>query len=128
MTKVSGWIPFLLMLAVILVVVAAGCTSPSAQPAPGITSSPAAGGGQTVMIQNFAFSPATLTVKAGTTVTWTNNDGTQHTVTPDAGAPAGFGSGGLSPGTSYSFTFTSPGTYPYHCSIHTSMKGTVIVT
>ncbi len=125
MTTNARWLPFLVMLAMILAVLSAACTAPSGQPAP--TGTPAATG-ENVQIQNFAFSPATLTVKAGTTVTWTNNDGTQHTVTPDAGAPAGFGSGGLSPGTSYSFTFTGPGTYPYHCSIHQSMKGTVVVT
>jgi plastocyanin len=73
---------------------------------------------------NFAFSPATLTVKTGTKVTWTNSDSVTHTVTADQGT---FDSGGLSPGSSFSFTFTKTGTYSYHCNIHHSMTATVIV-
>jgi plastocyanin len=113
------------MLAMILAVLSAACTAPSGTPAP--TGTPAAGGENAILIQNFAFSPATLTVKAGTAVTWTNRDGADHTITADPGAPAGFGSGNLASGASYSFTFTSPGTYTYHCSIHPSMKGTIVV-
>jgi plastocyanin len=73
---------------------------------------------------NFAFSPATLTVKTGTKVTWTNNDSVTHTVTADQGA---FDSGDLSPGSSFSFMFTKAGTYKYHCNIHHSMMATIIV-
>lgn len=78
----------------------------------------------TVVIQNFAFSPNTITVKVGTTVTWINQDSTVHNVISDTGA---FGSKNLNPGESYNFTFTQAGTYPYTCTIHPSMKGTVIV-
>lgn len=126
MTAHARWLPFLVLLAVILAVVSAACTAPSGQPAPVVT--PAAAGENAILIQNFAFSPATLAIKTGTTVTWTNRDSVTHTIAPDAGAPAGFGSGSLAPGASYQFTFTSPGTYAYHCSIHPSMKGTVVVT
>ena len=80
--------------------------------------------GNAVSISNFSFTPGTLTVAAGTTVTWTNNDSTTHTVTSDTGA---FGSGNLTPGSSFSHTFAGPGSYAYHCSIHTSMRGTVTV-
>jgi plastocyanin len=66
-------------------------------------------------------------VKAGTTVTWTNNDGATHAIASDTGDPAAFSSDPISSGATYSFTFTQPGTYAYHCSIHPSMKGTVIV-
>jgi plastocyanin len=66
-------------------------------------------------------------VKTGTTVTWMNNDGAPHTIVSEAGSPATFSSESLSTGASYSFTFAQPGTYTYHCSIHPSMKGTVIV-
>ena len=73
---------------------------------------------------NFAFSPLTLTVKTGTKVTWTNKDTVTHTVTDDKGA---FNSGLLTPGNSFSFTFTQAGTYSYHCNIHHSMMATIVV-
>lgn len=81
---------------------------------------------QAVTIQNFAFSPASLTVSPGTTVTWTNKDSTAHTVTIDSGS--GPNSGQIQPGQSYSFTFQQSGTYAYHCSIHPQMKATVVVS
>ena len=79
----------------------------------------------TVIIQNFAFSPNSLTVKAGTNVTWINQDSTTHTVTSDDGAFQS--SGNLNKGDNYTFTFTKAGTYPYHCSMHPSMTGKIIV-
>jgi plastocyanin len=81
----------------------------------------------TVSIQNFAFSPADITVKKGTTVTWTNNDSTTHTVTASSGE-TGPNSGNLAPGGKYSFMFATAGTFHYHCSIHPEMLGTVTVT
>jgi plastocyanin len=106
----------------------AGCTS-SQSPAPqgAGTAAPAAGPGA-ITIKSFAFSPQEMTVKQGTTVTWTNQDGVAHTIVSDAGAPEAISSGPVSQGGSFSFTFTKPGTYPYHCSIHPSMTGSVIVT
>lgn len=80
-----------------------------------------------VEIANFAFSPADITVKKGTTVTWTNKDSTAHTVTETDGK-AGPASGDLSQGKSYSFTYNTVGTFAYHCSIHPDMTGTVTVT
>lgn len=82
-------------------------------------------GANEVFIQGMAFSPATLTVTAGTTVKWTNKDGVTHTVTSDNTL---FDSGNVLPNGIYSYTFSTAGTYTYHCSIHTSMKGTVVVT
>lgn len=76
-------------------------------------------------IQNFAFHPNPLTIKAGTTVTWTNTDPTAHTVTADDNS---FNSGPIGPGGTFSHTFTTPGTVTYHCSIHPSMHGTVTIT
>jgi plastocyanin len=70
-----------------------------------------------------AFSPSTLTVTAGTTVTWTNKDGVPHTVTSDNGL---FDSGSISNNGTYSHKFETAGTYPYHCSIHTSMTAKVV--
>ena len=79
-----------------------------------------------VTIQNFAFSPKTLTVAPGTTVMWTNKDSAPHTVTSDSGST--LASGDLSQGKSYTHTFTKAGTYAYHCAIHPYMHGTVIVS
>jgi plastocyanin len=84
----------------------------------------AAQSGNAVTIQGMAFSPLTLTVAVNTTVTWTNNDGVTHTVTSDA---AVFNSGNVAPGGTFSYQFTTAGTYPYHCTIHNYMTGTVIV-
>jgi len=80
-----------------------------------------------VTIQDFAFSPKTITVKVGDTVTWTNQDSVQHDVTADD--PSDFAPSGslLSKGQSYSFKFNKAGTYSYHCTPHPYMKGTVIV-
>ena len=80
-----------------------------------------------VTIKDFAFSPANITVKKGTTVTWTNQDSTAHTVTETDGKD-GPGSGNLDQGKSYSFTFNTVGTFSYDCSIHPSMTGKVTVT
>ena len=88
--------------------------------------------GPTVTIQNFAFSPDSITVPKGTTVTWVNQDTVNHQIINDAQGTVAqgalFTSGSLQKGAGYSFRFDSPGTYPYHCNIHPSMKATVIVT
>ncbi|MDF3039904.1 MAG: blue (type 1) copper domain protein [Thermomicrobiales bacterium] len=78
-----------------------------------------------VSIANFAFQPDTLQVAVGTAVTWTNSDSTAHTVTSDTGA---FDAGALAPGASFTQTFTTPGTYTYHCQIHPFMTGTIVVS
>jgi amicyanin len=78
-----------------------------------------------VHIKNFAFSPATITVKAGSTVVWTNDDAIQHDVTFDGG---GITSSVLNHNDTFSHTFPTAGTYHYICSIHPFMHGTVIVT
>jgi plastocyanin len=77
-----------------------------------------------VFIQGMAFNPATITVAANTTIKWTNKDGGAHTVTSNTGL---FESGTLVTGAAYSFTFTSAGTYPYHCTFHPTMTATVVV-
>ncbi|MDD2254793.1 MAG: cupredoxin family copper-binding protein [Methanoculleus sp.] len=112
----------------ILACMVAGCTSyqtpATTTPAVQQSSTP---GGNAITIKNFAFDPSTITVKTGTAVTWTNQDSAPHIVVSDTGSPAAFSSESLSNGASYKFTFTQPGTYTYHCSIHPSMKGTIIV-
>jgi plastocyanin len=78
-----------------------------------------------VVIKNFAFSPATVTVTAGSTVVWTNNDSIQHDITFNGG---GLASNVLNHNDTFSHTFPTAGTYHYICSIHPFMHGTVIVT
>ncbi|HLI66641.1 MAG TPA: cupredoxin domain-containing protein [Caulobacteraceae bacterium] len=78
-----------------------------------------------VKISMFAFSPGVTTVPAGSSVTWTNNDDDAHSVVADNKA---FRSAPLDTGDSYSFTFTTPGVYPYHCGLHPQMVGKIVVT
>jgi plastocyanin len=119
------------LLVVIAIVVVAGFVTAcgSTTKAPSGSGGGGPSGGNSVTIKNFAFQPKTLTVKSGTTVTWTNDDSTPHTVqfadrsiptSPDLSA-----GGGQS---TYSHTFPAPGTYPYICGIHTFMTGTIKVT
>lgn len=77
-----------------------------------------------VRIDNFSFGPATLTIPAGTTVTWTNHDDIPHNVVSTDGV---FKSKVIDTDESFSFTFTKAGTYPYFCAIHPKMTGKVIV-
>ncbi len=77
-----------------------------------------------VKIDNFSFGPATLTVAAGTTVTWTNRDDIPHTVVSTAGV---FKSEALDTDEKFSYTFAKAGSFPYFCSIHPKMTGTVVV-
>jgi len=79
----------------------------------------------TVSIDNFTFTPPTLTVKAGTTVTWTNKDDIPHAI---ASATNAFTkSKALDTGDTYAFTFTTPGTYKYFCYLHPRMIGSIVV-
>lgn len=102
----------------------------------GTAGTAATGNGQTKQVEivtdssgNFAFSPATLTIPVGTTVTWKNTTDVGHTVSSDDGKT--FNSGDSTPlssgGGTFSFTFTAPGTFAYHCDFHPSMKATIIV-
>jgi plastocyanin len=77
-----------------------------------------------VMIDNFVFEPERLTIKAGTTVTWTNRDDIPHTV---AAKDRSFKSKVMDTDETYSFTFTTPGEYTYFCSLHPHMTATIVV-
>lgn len=77
-----------------------------------------------VIIKNFAFAPMSLSVKAGTSVTWKNLDGEPHTVTSVDGL---FRSGAIDQNESFTFKFDKPGTYKYLCSIHPKMMAAIIV-
>ena len=80
---------------------------------------------QKVTIQNFAFQPKDITVKAGTSITWTNMDTAPHTATASDGS---FNTGNLTTGQSASVTFTKTGDYAYICAVHPRMTGMVHVT
>ena len=77
-----------------------------------------------VSVDNFTFNPQRLTIKAGSTVSWTNKDDIPHAI---ASVSALFRSKALDTDDNYSFTFTSPGTYQYFCSLHPHMTGTIVV-
>lgn len=77
-----------------------------------------------IVVKGFMFNPTPLTVKAGSTVTWTNMDEEPHTVVSDTGL---FKSGGMDTNESFSFKFDKPGTYHFTCSIHPNMVGTIVV-
>jgi len=106
-----------------------GGTTPAGTPSSSV-------GGTSVAIANYAFTPQTLTVKAGTTVTWTNKDSVLHNVisandmSTSATTTSAFASGNFNKGQTFTFTFSKPGTYYYECSIHASMPamhGKIIV-
>ena len=78
----------------------------------------------TVMIDNFTFNPPRLTITAGTTVTWDNEDDIPHTV---ASSTRVFRSKALDTNDKFSFTFATPGVYEYFCSLHPHMTGTIVV-
>jgi plastocyanin len=80
---------------------------------------------RTVLIKNFSFKPAHITIKRGTKVIWINRDSTAHTATANNGRS--FDSGRLGPGQRFSHTFKSAGKKPYHCEIHADMRGSVVV-
>ena len=87
------------------------------------------GGGETaeVDIPDISFAPDSLTVKPGTTVTWTNSDDIPHTVTKDGGPGAEFDSGNLAPGDTFEQTFDAKGKVDYVCQIHPGQEGSVTV-
>jgi plastocyanin len=118
--------PLLLVAAVAIIAASCNGSGPSAYGAPASTAATttAATATNAATIKGFSFQPEVLKVKVGAKVTWTNDDTVAHTVTADT---TSFASGNLQPGGSFSFTFTRPGTYAYHCSIHPSMHGSVVV-
>jgi plastocyanin len=100
-------------------------SAPPAGTATSATGSPAPVAGDAVSIDNFAFVPATLTVRVGSTVTWTNHDEEPHTIAASDGS---FHSPGMDSKATYSHTFPAAGKFDYICSIHPYMHGTVVVT
>ena len=132
------WIAVVAVLVIALLAAACGGTASGAVTTSSAAPTPAGGSGSAaeVLIAGNAFSPQSVTVTAGTTVTWTNNDSAPHNVVSADDASTGaaltdaFASGNLTQGETFSFTFDKAGTYYYECSIHAAMAtmhGTVIV-
>ena len=118
----------------VIAVLISGCTTttttqpaPTQTPVPTQTPAPTTPAPVSVDIRGSTFVPGTVGISKGTTVTWTNDDGYQHTITS---VPKGaFDSGPIDPGKTYSYTFNQAGTFEYSCTIHTSMThGNVVVT
>ncbi|MGE0065864.1 MAG: cupredoxin domain-containing protein [Solirubrobacterales bacterium] len=105
-------------IAVLALALGAVLAAPAAAANPAQTSA-----SKTVSIVDFAFRPGTLTVAKGTKVEWVNSSGTTHTVT----RAKGFNSGRLPSGEDFSVRFQKTGTFAYHCNIHPTMKGKIVV-
>ena len=114
-------------MAVSLTAALAACNAPPAEPAPPALPSPElATCPRVIAIRNFAFEPATCQVAPGTTLT-TNYDLPQHNATTTEGAAAGFATPDLDEGESAPVTFTATGQYPYECTAHPEMTGSITV-
>lgn len=108
---------------IILTVLISGCTQSPQQNSSNSNNSKN-NSQSTVVIQNFTFTPNTLTVKAGTNVTWINQDSAIHDIKSNSGT---FSSPDLNNGDKYTYNFTKPGEYSYYCGEHPSMTGKIIV-
>lgn len=99
-----------------------GCKKNSS---PSYSGGPTSNGGYQITMSNYRFNPSNVTVAKGTVVTWINNDYITHTVTSNNGA---FDSGDIPAGKSYTYTFTTTGTFSYYCRYHVSMgmTGTIV--
>ena len=117
MIRKTVWILGLLSTAMVAVLLLSAASSYSSTKIPQPTTAE-------VKVDNFSFGPATLTVAVGTTVTWTNRDDIPHTVVSTEKV---FKSKVLDTDEKFSFTFDKAGTYPYFCSIHPKMTGSVVV-
>jgi plastocyanin len=102
-----------------------GCIAQPGASAPS-SATPPTTAGQQVIIDNFTFSPVTLTVGVGSTVTWVNHDDVPHTVTSPS-KPRVLQSPTLDTDDRFTFVFTAPGTYDYYCTVHPKMTGQIIV-
>lgn len=119
-----------------VVVLALGCTgqqaqqpaaneTPSTVPAVNVTPGIGTSAKFDATIENFGFSPRVINIAAGTTVVWTNKDSVTHSIVAD---DLSYQTDSITAGQTYSHTYDKAGTYTYHCGIHLSMKGTVVVT
>lgn len=127
----------LMVLFLITVLAISGCSTqkiesqPTTAPTAGdLAQTPASPSGnlgikKDIEISGFAFNPSTLTIPKGASVIWTNRDSAPHTIVSDNGDE--INSDRISQGATYAHTFNAAGTYDYHCGLHPSMKGQIIV-
>ena len=116
----------LLVVFLVIVIGISGCYAQKAPVQPNtVPSAGELGIKKDIEINGFAFNPAALTIQKGASVVWANMDSAPHTIVSDSGDE--ISSDSLSKGKTYTHTFSTPGTYEYHCSIHPSMKGKIIV-
>jgi len=112
----------------ILLLTACGSSSPStptpSSPAPGAGGTPVTIVSGASIMTTTAFAPNPITVGVGGSVTWTNNDNTSHNATANDGT---WNSGNIAPGASFTRSFPTAGSFPYHCTIHPGMVATVVV-
>ena len=101
-----------------------GCSKDNKSTTPN-TSPPEGNPGTIVVISNFTYSPSSLTISAGDTVTWRNDDSVGHTVTSDSGSE--LNSSLLGQGQTYTHIFGATGNFPYHCTVHPNMTASVTV-
>jgi plastocyanin len=127
----SLWFVLALFIGTTFLVACGGGATTASSPPAGTTTTPATTP-QTVQVKiveknnQYSFAPATITITKGTKVTWTNGSDAPHTVTSDTNAfntPSN-----LTQNQTFSMTFTTAGTYTYHCAIHSYMKGSITVT
>lgn len=114
-----------LMLVSVLIISSCASSPPATTPpakTPGASNSSPAAQGPAISIESFSFKPAVLTVSAGTTVVWTNNDTAKHDIKSTE-----FFSNALAKGETFTFKFEKTGTYDYSCGIHPTMTGQIIV-
>ena len=114
----------LLLVVVAVAITIYSCSKSSNQQSADTTGTGGPTGGPSVSIQNFAFVPDTIRIKAGQTVTWTNKDTAPHTATSLSGA---FGSNDLATNQTFQFTFNTTGTFSYHCTVHPMMATAYVV-
>jgi len=119
---------FLVLSVAVVIFLGAGC---SASNNSGTSTAPGAAAGSAALenqvnINHFVFEPNVLTIKTGQTVTWVHDDNVSHTIVSGVSGSL-FESPVLKRGDTYDFTFNTPGQFTYYCSIHPSMKGTIIV-
>jgi plastocyanin len=131
MSKPTLSVSRLLVASVVLVIGISACSSSSKASGTKTTTAPASSATTSahtdaVTIKDYAFGPKSITVKAGTKVTWTNKDQFAHAIKDSATDQSG--AMNIDPNASYSHTYSTPGTYPYVCAIHPNMHGTVKVT
>lgn len=120
----DGWTAVALGFLLVALVVLVGCSGSDAGSGATTTSESADAGSDVVSMIDISYQPQTLTIKAGDTVTWVNEDSVSHNAVAEDGSwrTDVFGKGGSGP-----VTFDAPGTYPYVCTLHAAMKGTIIV-